>query len=89
MAALEGLAGDVSVVLRSLSVAPSAILGRRAAIEEGAVADLAVFEPAAVVTHGPPWRSKGLNEPFDGVTLPGRGRATIVDGRIVHGPLLT
>ena len=88
-AALEGLAGDVSVVLRALSVAPSALLGRRAAIEVGAAADLAIFEPTTAVRRGPPWRSKGLNEPLDGVTLPGRVRATVVDGRIVHGPLLT
>ncbi len=87
-AALEGLEGDVSAVLRVLSVAPASVLGLRAALEVGAAADLVVFEPQTRKEAGPGWRSRGVNEPLEGRKLPGRIRATVVEGRIVYGPVL-
>jgi dihydroorotase len=85
-AALEALDGDLITVLRSLSTSPAAILGRRAAVEIGAVADIVVFEPETAQMRGPPWRSRGVNEPFEGRSLPGRVRMTLVEGRVAYGP---
>jgi dihydroorotase len=82
-AALQGLDGDLRTTLQTLSVAPAAVLGRRATVEVGSVADLVIFEPDSRTIAGPQWRSRGINEPLAGRELPGRIRATLVEGRVV------
>ena len=87
-AALEGLEGDVSSAIRALAVAPASVVGRRASVEVGGVADLVVFEPLGRQVVGQSRRSRGTNEPLEGWDLPGRIRATLVEGRVVYGPQL-
>ena len=85
-AALEGLGHDLNSVIRSLSVGPGKVLGIRAAIEVGAVADLVVFDPSGSNVVGGPFRSRGVNEPLVGRELPGKIVMTIRDGCIIYGP---
>lgn len=65
---------------------PAGIIGQPAGtLAEGAAADVCLFDPAEE------WRydaragfSKSRNSPWDGRTLTGRVRTTIVDGRVVY-----
>ncbi len=84
--ALEGLDGDIHSAVRALAVAPAAVLGRRAALEAGAVADVVVFDPDSRQQVAGAFRSRGTNEPMLGRTLPGKIVTTIRDGCIIYGP---
>ena len=85
-AAVDGLGGDVESVIRSLAVGPAKVLGMRAAIEVGAVADLTVFDPGGANMISGPFRTRGVNEPLTGHTLPGKIVMTIRDGCMIFGP---
>ncbi len=86
-AAMTGLEGDVSAVVRALSVGPAEVLGRAAEIAPGATGDLVIFEmDEPIVVHGP-FRTRGVNEPLVGRSLLGRVVATVVAGRVVYGPI--
>lgn len=69
-----------------MSYHPARILGlNKGVIEEGAPADLVIFDPAREWTVDPAdFRSKGKNTPFAGRTLSGKVTATIVDGEIAY-----
>jgi dihydroorotase len=54
-------------------------------LRKGGVGDVTVFDPAARWTVDPSaFLSKGRNSPFAGLSLTGRTRCTIVDGRVVY-----
>ncbi len=53
-------------------------------LQEGAAADLVVFDPKAARTITGDFHSKSHNSPFIGMTLPGVVRWTIAGGRIVY-----
>jgi dihydroorotase len=84
-AALTALC-DVGATVRSLAVSPAAVIGRKAAIVVGSVADVVVFDPDAERVVSGPFRSKGLNEPLEGRTIRGRICLTICNGCIIYGP---
>jgi len=73
-------------VIALMTTGPARVLGLSTpAIREGALADLAIFDPAAT------WQlddesnySKSKNSPFWGRPLEGRVRATIVGGKVVY-----
>ena len=71
-ATLGGLEGDVVAAVRALAVGPAAVIGRRAAIEFGAVADLVIFDPDVLRPVVGPFESRGCNEPLVGRELPGQ-----------------
>jgi len=85
-ATLEGLGGDLISTVRALSVAPANVIGKRAALEADAAADLVVFDPSVSISVEGPFRSRGLNEPLKGRVLPGKIVMTIRDGCIIYGP---
>ena len=77
-----------------LSTNPARILGDRfgsfGSLEKGFAADLAIIEP------GQEWKvdvtqfvSKGKNSPFNGMTLTGKVKTTISNGRVVYTDNLT
>lgn len=72
---------------------PASILGRALGpwaesvgrLRPGGIADVCVFDPLAVWTVDPAQlRSQGRHTPFGGYELPGRVRATVVDGRVAY-----
>ena len=77
---------DVHSVIRAMAVAPAAVIGRRASIESGAVADIVVFDASVRRTVCGPYRSKGINEPLEGIELRGEIALTVRDGCIIYGP---
>lgn len=77
---------DVSATVKAMAVAPAALVGRRAAVEPGAAADLVVFDPGADRVVSGPFRSKGSNEPLVGLSLKGEIVLTMRDGCIIYGP---
>lgn len=95
-AALAGLAGDVVAAVRALAVGPAAVIGQRAGIDIGSVADIVVFDPAVRSVVAGPFASRGCNEPLVGMELPGRvvqtylaGRALLpADGRLTVNALM-
>lgn len=74
-------------LMEKMSVIPSEILGMPANfIEEGANADIVVFDPDEVWTVDPEqFRSKARNTVFSGEQLCGKVRYTICDGKITWG----
>jgi dihydroorotase len=64
---------------------PARLLGLAAGtLEAGAAADICLFDPAEKWTYdAKAGQSKSSNSPWNGRTLKGRVRSTIVDGRIV------
>jgi dihydroorotase len=83
-AAEDGIA--LPGALARITAAPAAILGIDAGhLGIGAQADICIFDP------GEHWRvepaalkSQGKNTPFLGLEVPGRVRATLVGGQVVH-----
>jgi dihydroorotase len=74
-----------------LSVNPARILGvPGGTLEIGNVGDVSVFVDRPWTVDARLFRSKGKNTPFDGMTLPRRALATIVEGAVVfeHGRVL-
>ena len=76
----------IRTVVQALAVGPARVLGREAQLSEGTVADVVVLDVDAKRTVAGPYRSKGLNEPLEGMVLAGQVVATIRDGCITHGP---
>jgi dihydroorotase len=74
-----------------LSVNPARILGvPGGTLGVGSPGDVSVFADRSWTVDARLFRSKGKNTPFDGMTLPRRAVATIVDGAVVfeHGLVL-
>lgn len=74
-----------------LSVNPARILGvPGGTLDVGSPGDVTVFADRAWTVDARLFRSKGKNTPFDGLTLPRRSVATVVDGAVVfeHGNVL-
>jgi dihydroorotase len=74
-----------------LSVNPARILGvPGGTLAVGNVGDVTVFADRSWTVDARLFRSKGKNTPFDGMTLPRRALATIVEGAVVfeHGRVL-
>jgi len=74
-----------------LSVNPARILGvPGGTLEVGSPGDVTVFADRNWTVDARLFRSKGKNTPFDGMTLPRRAVATIVEGAVVfeHGLVL-
>ena len=53
--------GDLALVVMAMAVRPAERIGQRAALELGAVADLAIVDPDASAPLGPPQHSRGMN----------------------------
>lgn len=79
-AAWTAMGSDAVGFVSALSTRPAAVLGQRAAVEVGAVADLVVFDPAVTWQVPEQLGSRGVSEPLTGRTLTGRVRATLVGG---------
>jgi len=74
------------VALSRITSVPAAILGVEAgALAVGRQADICIFDPDAwwTVERGA-LMSQGKNTPFLGLQVPGRVRATLVAGQVVH-----
>jgi dihydroorotase len=87
--ALPGLAPGRLVEL--LAVNPARILGvPGGTLAVGMPGDVSVFADRPWTVDARLFRSKGKNTPFDGLVLPRRALATIVDGAVVfeHGRVL-
>ena len=84
-AALSAL-GDLRRTIEVLGVEPARVLGRTAKVASGCPADLVVVDPNIDAEVTGPYRSKGHNEPLEGVSLKGEIRVTIRDGCIIYGP---
>jgi len=83
------LADALGVVTSRPASVAGASLGELAAsagrLVVGGVADICVFDPAAPwVVEPSALRSQGQHTPFGGYELPGRVRATLVNGRIAY-----
>ena len=90
LAAVDAGRLPLARAIAALTVGPAAVLGSRSrrgrpGLNEGAPADLVVFDRADSWTVGASeLRSRGRNSPLLGRTLPGRVLLTIADGRIAH-----
>jgi dihydroorotase len=97
---LEIAVGAYALALRELPLAtyiallssnPARILGvPGGTLAVGSAGDVTVFGDRPWTVDARLFRSKGKNTPFDGMTLPRRALATIVDGAVVyeHGQIL-
>jgi len=77
---------DIYRTVQALAVAPAEIIGRTATVAISGVADLVVLDLNSEADVAGPYRSKGHNEPLEGVQLKGSVRLTIRDGCIIYGP---
>jgi dihydroorotase len=89
----QGGGADLRRALEALTAGPARVLGSALGtlqasvgrIAVGGQADLCVFDPDAEWTVQPgALRSQGKHTPFDGHTLPGRVRCTLIGGQIAH-----
>jgi dihydroorotase len=82
---VEGGVITLPELVERMSTAPARAFNLPAGtLAEGAPADITVFDPAEEWTVDPArFVSKSANTPFAGLTLRGRTRLTIVDGRVV------
>ena len=77
-------------MVEKMSSNPARILGLedRGGISEGMAADVTVFDPQRTYKiDKDTFASKGKNTPFDGYEVSGEVVCTIVDGRVVYGPI--
>jgi len=86
LAAVEAGSLDLMRLIQALSTGPAKLIGETRSLDEGSVADLVVFDPAAR------WRveasglaSKSSNTPLLGMELPGVARLTVAGGRVTYG----
>ena len=84
-AALSAL-GDLRRTIEVLAVGPARVLGRTAKVAVDCPADLVVVDPNITAEVTGPYRSKGHNEPLEGMSLKGEIKVTIRDGCIIYGP---
>jgi dihydroorotase len=77
---------DLPVLIDRMSTAPAKIFHLPGGtLRTGAAADVTVFDPAAEWrVDARRFKTKGRNTPYEGRTLTGHVRCTIVHGRVVH-----
>jgi dihydroorotase len=85
-ASWDALEADAVTVVRAMAVGPAAVIGERAAIAPGEIANVVVFAPDKEWVVSGPFRSRGKAEPLLGRSLPVSVLLTIAKGRVVHGP---
>ena len=81
---------SMTEMVEKMSSNPARILGLedRGGISEGMAADVTVFDPQRTYKiDKDTFASKGKNTPFDGYEVSGEVVCTIVDGRVVYGPI--
>ncbi|MDE7039148.1 MAG: dihydroorotase [Lachnospiraceae bacterium] len=81
---------SMTEMVEKMSSNPARILGLedRGGISEGMAADVTVFDPQRTYKiDKDTFASKGKNTPFDGYEVAGEVVCTIVDGRVVYGPI--
>lgn len=72
-------------LVAALTCNPSEVIGKRSALEAGAVADVCIIDPARSWTLAPEMiRSAGHNTPFLGQEMCGKVACTILAGREVY-----
>jgi dihydroorotase len=73
--------------LRRITINPARVIGSRAGhLGVGARADVCIFDPSQETTVSrESLRSQGKNTPFMGLSLPGKVRYTLVEGKIMYG----
>ncbi|MFN2360893.1 MAG: dihydroorotase [Marinobacter sp.] len=73
---------DMAGLIRALTAGPAAVIGRSARLQEGEVADLCVFDPAAAwVANENTLCSMGHHVPLPGKELPGVVGLTLCNGQ--------
>jgi dihydroorotase len=85
LAAVEAGSLELPRLLEALATRPAALIGEGRSLQEGAVADLVVFDPAdrwRVEASG--LASASSNTPLLGMELPGVVRMTVAAGRITY-----
>ena len=83
--AVERLTGVDSLSLQVLGARLGTLQASVGRLAVGGVADLCVFDPAALVRVDPAaLRSQGKHTPFEGHELPAQIRATLVGGQVAH-----
>lgn len=77
--------------LARVTIDPARILGIKAGtLSVGAAADICIFDPQAeVMVNRSNLKSQGKNTPFLGYSLPGRVKATLLDGKLVYDGLFS
>ena len=72
--------------IAAITSEPARILGTELGqLSEGAPADICIFDPDTTWTlNAELLRSNGTNTPFDGWTLPGKVRWTLVAGQVLY-----
>jgi dihydroorotase len=81
----------LSKALARITVDPARVLGINAGtLTVGAAADVCIFDPQAdVLISRSNLKSQGKNTPFLGYALPGRVKATLLDGKLVYDGLFS
>ena len=85
LAAVEAGSLELPRLLKALATRPAALIGEGRSLQEGAIADLVVFDPAdrwQVEASG--LASASSNTPLLGMKLPGVVRMTVAAGRITY-----
>ncbi|KPP97444.1 dihydroorotase [Marinobacter sp. HL-58] len=78
---------DMKSLVRALTAGPAGVVGRSAGLQEGAEADLCVFDPKATwVANEHTLRSMGHHVPLPGKDLPGVVRLTLCNGQQAWPP---
>jgi dihydroorotase len=73
-------------LVRKMSTEPARLLKLPGgALNEGAAADITVFDPNAEwIVEPTKFKSKGQNTPFGGQTLTGQATLTLVGGKVIY-----
>lgn len=81
----------LATALARITIDPARILGIPAGtLAVGAAADICIFDPQAdVLINRASLKSQGKNTPFLGYELPGRVKATLIDGKLVYDGLFS
>ncbi|MBI2164977.1 MAG: dihydroorotase [Chloroflexi bacterium] len=79
----------LSRIVEKLTVGPALVLGAKGqglgTLKPGTVADLVIFDPEEAWTVDPQkFASKGKNTPLAGVTLKGRVKYTVLEGKVIY-----
>lgn len=81
----------LATALARITIDPARILGIKAGtLTAGSAADVCIFDPQAeVIISRSGLKSQGKNTPFLGYALPGRVKATLIEGKLVYDGLFS